>query len=357
MANDRPSDARCGSARLGSEFHQTVVDFIDEGHQIALAIVLSATGSTPRGAGTKAIIDSTGSIWGTIGGGPLESEAQRRAMEAIRSQRSVVFDFNLDGTDAAADDRACDGTLRLLIDPVTTDGRCAYADVAEAMRRRERGVLLTTMAADAERASLQWLARGESPNAAHSVIAHAIESARTTGAPQYFSEAAQEGLAEPLVPTPLLIISGGGHVGQAVAEQARLVGFDIVVVEDRPQFTEASLYPPGVTVNRGKLADLLTELPVTQDVFIAIVGRGHAIDAEALAACIHKPAAYIGMLGSRRKVALMRSDFLDSGKATAEQFDRVHAPIGLEIGAETVPEIATSIVAELVAVRRGALQR
>jgi xanthine dehydrogenase accessory factor len=369
------------SFRLGGEFHQAVVDFIDEGRQIALAVVLNAIGSTPRSAGTKAIIDSTGSISGTIGGGPLESEAQRRAIEAIRTRRSAVFDFKMAGEQPSADERHCDGTVRVLIDPVTAEMRSLYSAVAKAMRGRERGVLLTMIGAGDERASVQWLPGGAPLADVNATIADAIELARTTGAPQFLkcegsrraslsprpspiegdgdrnaisSEGASlEGLAEPLIPTPLLIISGGGHVGQALAEQARLVGFDIVVVEDRPQFADISLYPAEVVVRHGKLVDLLAKLPVTQDVYIAIVGRGHLIDAEALAACIGKPAAYIGMLGSRRKVALMRKDFLEAGKATAEQFDRIRTPIGLEIGAETVPEIAASIVAELIAVRRG----
>ena len=89
-----------------------------------------------------------------------------------------------------------------------------------------------------------------------------------------------------------------------------------------------------------------------------IVTRGHQQDAAALRACIRRPAAYIGMIGSRRKVPLVRRQFLDSGWATAEEFDRVYAPIGLDIGAVTVPEIAASIMAQIIAVRRkGAVPR
>jgi xanthine dehydrogenase accessory factor len=77
------------------------------------------------------------------------------------------------------------------------------------------------------------------------------------------------------------------------------------------------------------------------------------MDAQVLAACLDQPVAYVGMIGSRRKVAQMRRDFIESGRTTAAAFDRVHAPIGLDIGAATVPEIAASIVAQLIAVRRG----
>jgi len=91
---------------------------------------------------------------------------------------------------------------------------------------------------------------------------------------------------------------------------------------------------------------------------VVIVTRGHQQDAEALAACLRRPAAYIGMIGSRRKVSLLRREFLANGWAKPEEFDRVYAPIGLDLGAATVPEIAASIVAQLIAVRRrGAASR
>jgi xanthine dehydrogenase accessory factor len=354
--------------RLKSEPNQAVVEFIDSGRAFALAVVLRGAGSTPRKAGTKAIVDSDGSIWGTIGGGLLESEAQRVALDAMQSKRPVVFDFKFSGASACGDDPVCGGNMRILVDPTAADQRATYALATESLRRRERGVLLTTVSADAGRLRVRWLELGTFPEGADSCAADAVRIAIERGEPQYFAsgrpkqvtpspgpsawEGEVEGLAEPLTPLPLLIIAGGGHVGQALAEQARLVGFDIVVVEDRPQFAEPALYPSDVATRCGKLPDVLAEFPITEDTYVAIVGRGHRVDIEALAACIDSPAAYIGMLGSRRKVALVRKDFLESGKSTAEQFDRIHAPIGLEIGAQTVPEIAASIVAQLVAVRR-----
>ena len=117
-------------------------------------------------------------------------------------------------------------------------------------------------------------------------------------------------------------------------------------------FADASLYPPTVITRCGEFVDAIEEFGIDQDTYIAIVGRGHRVDMKALAACIDSPAAYIGMMGSRRKVALVRKAFFESGQATDEQFARVYAPIGLNLGAETVPEIAASIVAQLVSVRR-----
>ncbi|MCZ7639802.1 MAG: XdhC family protein [Verrucomicrobia bacterium] len=97
----------------------------------------------------------------------------------------------------------------------------------------------------------------------------------------------------------------------------------------------------------------MAAFPVNPDTYIVLVTRGHRHDAVALEACIHRPAAYLGMIGSERKVGMVKRDFLQSGKATPAEWARVFAPIGLDIGAQTVPEIAASIIAQLIAVRRG----
>ena len=95
-----------------------------------------------------------------------------------------------------------------------------------------------------------------------------------------------------------------------------------------------------------------SQIPAEKDIYIVIVTRGHKDDAKALEACINRPFSYIGMIGSKRKVALIRDNFIQSGICSSEQFDKVFSPIGLNIGALTVPEIAASIIAELIAVRR-----
>src|SRR5256885_4854996 len=99
-------------------------------------------GSTPRKAGTKAIIDEEGSIWGTIGGGLLESDARKMAMEAIRRGKAKVFDFKFAGTSAAEDKPVCGGNMRILIDPTAAESQCDYYEVAKALKDRRRGVFL-----------------------------------------------------------------------------------------------------------------------------------------------------------------------------------------------------------------------
>jgi xanthine dehydrogenase accessory factor len=342
-----------------ADIHRAIVDFAESGRAFAVAIVLRSAGSTPRKAATKAIIDSSGAIRGTIGGGFVEAETQRRAVEAIRSGRPLVFDFTLEGGRAEDDQPICGGTMRILVDPTVAGQRAAYAQVVEAERCRQRGILLTSVrVAPSPQTEVRWLPQDVVPADFGFPGSQAIRAVLARQTPELLvQDLPQEGgqfevLVEPLVPAPLLVIAGGGHVGQALALQAGLVGFAVTVLDDRPEFTAPALYPTGVVTRCGDVARGLAEVPLVADTYVAIVTRGHQHDRAALAACIRQPAAYIGMIGSRRKVALIREDLLASGAASAAEFDRVYTPIGLDIGAQTVPEIAASIVAQLIAVRR-----
>ncbi len=338
---------------------QEVVEFIDSGEVFAVALVLKAEGSTPRKAGVRAIIEQTGKIHGTLGGGLVEAEAQRRAAESCRSKQPVVFDMDLYGANRAADVPICGGSMRIVIDPTAAKDRASCAGMAEAVRQRQRGVMITIVrTATQTEVCSQWFPQEAIPSDAVFPGAEKIRSCLARETPELFTvsirnpEVLTEVLVEPLIPKPLLLIAGGGHIGQALALQASLVGFDVTVIDDRAEFTEPALYPDGMATRCGDIPEQIAAGPIASDTYIVIVTRGHKLDAEALEACIHAPVAYVGMIGSRRKVALMRQSFIESGIATAEQFDRVFTPIGLDIGAVTVPEIAASVTAELIAVRR-----
>jgi len=364
-----------------TDINRTIVDFIDSGRPFAVALVLEAEGSTPRKAAVKAVIDETGKIHGTIGGGAVEAEAQRRAVEACRCGRAEIFEMVLHGADRSAGEPICGGMMRILIDPTAAKGRAAYAELAEAVRQRKRGVMLTTVrTGKTVEVTAQWLSVESIPSNTNFPGGSKIESCMDRETPELFVEAAgwagpcrgrpalesQAGrlrhiaeasltlrvLVEPVIPRPLLVIAGGGHIGQALALQASLVGFDITVVDDRAEFTDQALFPEGTRTACGDIPKKVADLATGGDTYVVVVTRGHELDAEALEACIHAPIAYVGMIGSKRKVSLIRKNLIETGIATEEEFDRVFTPIGLDIGAVTVPEIAASIVAELIAVRR-----
>ncbi len=156
---------------------------------------------------------------------------------------------------------------------------------------------------------------------------------------------------EPVIPAPRLFIAGAGHIGKALAKIAAMLDFEITVIDDRPEFANLENIPSADHIITVKSEKQLIPLARGLTTYIVIVTRGHRDDATALQVCIRSDTAYVGMIGSRNKVALMKKDFIKKGLATKEQWDRIYSPVGLEINSQTVGEIAVSIAAQLVKVR------
>jgi xanthine dehydrogenase accessory factor len=161
-----------------------------------------------------------------------------------------------------------------------------------------------------------------------------------------------EVFVEPLLPQPQLIIFGGGHVSTAVAKAANAAGFGIVVVDDRESFANAERFPMAQEIYTS-YEDAFDKIHPNASSYLIIVTRGHKDDMRVLAWAVRTPARYIGMIGSKRKV-LSVYKALENDGYRPEEFQRVYAPMGLEIGALSPEEIAISIVAELIAIRRNA---
>jgi xanthine dehydrogenase accessory factor len=161
-----------------------------------------------------------------------------------------------------------------------------------------------------------------------------------------------EVFVEPILPQPVVYIFGGGHISMALAKSANAAGFGIVVIDDREQFANSERFPMAQELYTG-YERAFQEIRPNQSSFLVIVTRGHRDDMRVLAWAVRTEARYIGMIGSRRKVLSVYQALQKEGYAP-EEFSRVYAPMGLEIGALSPEEIAISIAAELVAIRRNA---
>lgn len=161
-----------------------------------------------------------------------------------------------------------------------------------------------------------------------------------------------EVFVEPILPQPTLYIFGGGHVSMALAQAAHTAGFSIGVIDDREQFANKERFPMAQEVYTS-YEEAYEKIKPNASSYLVIVTRGHRDDMRVLQWAVGTDARYIGMIGSKRKV-LSVYQALEREGIDPEKFDRVHAPVGLEIGALTPYEIAISIAAELIAVRRGA---
>jgi len=174
------------------------------------------------------------------------------------------------------------------------------------------------------------------------------------------SEADEEGMVcggdlevfiEPILTPPALYIFGGGHIALALAKMGKLCGFNITVVDDRAEFASAGRFPEAEVIFAGEFAGSFGRVKIDKSSYIVIVTHGHKYDEVVLEWALATPARYIGMIGSKTKNETIYSHLRARG-ISQEQLDRVHAPIGLAIEAQTPEEIAVSIMAELIKVRR-----
>jgi xanthine dehydrogenase accessory factor len=158
---------------------------------------------------------------------------------------------------------------------------------------------------------------------------------------------------EPIIPKPLLLVVGAGHVGKAVAWLAKWLGFQVAVSDDRPEFCSPETLPGADEYYPVPLAELPEHLKITPWTYIVLTTRGVDIDVPGLPLLLDSPAAYIGIIGSRRRWATTCDQLRQAG-ISQEKLDRVHSPIGLKIDAETPEEIAVSILAEIIQIHRQA---
>ena len=158
---------------------------------------------------------------------------------------------------------------------------------------------------------------------------------------------------EVLPSPPKLIVVGAGHIAVPLVRFAKILDFQVTVLDDRILYVNRERFPDADEVVVGDMAQTLKGIPITPSTYIVLITRGHKYDEPCLREIIHSPARYIGMIGSRRRIKACFQRFRDEEKIAEEILQRVYAPIGLDIHTETPEEIALSILAEIIKVRRG----
>jgi xanthine dehydrogenase accessory factor len=283
----------------------------DAGERVALCTVVGSRGSTPQQKGAKMLVLADGTTLGTLGGGCVEAEVRKQALALLNQNESKLLEFRLDHDYGWDDGLICGGIMDIFVQVIDS----STAETFRAMR-------------DALTAS-----RGTSFQISYELAGQ------------------QKQYIEELGPPPMLVIAGAGHVGQALASIASTLDFRVTVIDDRVDFLSKERFPNAVCIT-GDIESELKQFDIDANTYLVIVTRGHRHDGHALNAVIDSPAKYIGLIGSKSKIKTIFDDLSERGVAP-DKLLRVHAPIGYEIGAVTVNEIAISIAAELIAVRRG----
>jgi len=352
------------------ELYPTIEMLLNEGRSAVLATIVRQAGPSPRGVGAKCLIMDDGSFVGSVGGGVLEAETLKEAARVFHSGLPARLHFSLDGKDVFETDMLCGGHVEVFLEPLPIgQPSCAglFRIIAEDLRNGQSGLLITLMDPShwhggvipkmfLRRTGETW---GSLPGAQVISDAFLLEGkrfgrSRTLSAGEMKDDAGTpvDVLVEPVSAPSTLYVFGAGHVSRQIVPLASRVGFRVMVVDDREEFADPFHFPTAAEVRCLPFDDIMERLPVDGASFLVIVTRGHMGDKRVLAQGLRTKARYIGMIGSKHKRKLIYQALLDEG-FTQSDLERVHSPIGIDIGAETPEEIAVSIVAELIQVRAG----
>jgi xanthine dehydrogenase accessory factor len=316
-----------------------------EGQPFVVATIIQHGGSTPRSSGAKMIVLENGSIVGTIGGGKLEADVIAKSVEVIQAGQSRVVDYQFSGADAAAMDMICGGNARVLLDRISGESS-DYWELIQSLAEQKHGLegwLATRIQASGK------VLHGYVPvELASKVAGELLGDLSQVKSPQLRESSMEMVYIEPITFPATVYIFGAGHVSRAIARISTLVDFHTIVLDDRQEFANRVRFPDAAEIRVDTpLTYLFDVRDFTPADFFVIVTRGHLQDQSVLEKALQTDAGYIGMIGSKRKCRLIFDSLREKGYSE-EQILRVHAPIGLNINAETPEEIAVSIVAELI---------
>jgi xanthine dehydrogenase accessory factor len=320
--------------------------------------LVETRGSTPQKPGAAMLIFPDGSQVGTLGGGCVEAEVKRRALAVLPQGRGEILRFLLDHDYGWDDGLICGGRMLVLVHPLHAGRSVEYFATLATILRASRGcteavVIDSPTAGLPEAACYLFDEHGQWQGNLHDGQVTPPDWIRTslralTDRPKPY---VHQGVAFlPTLPRCRLIIVGGGHIGQAVAALAADLDFEVWVVDDRADYVTEARFPKATRRIAGTITEVLPSLPIDSDTYCLIVTRGHHHDEQALYCLATRGARYVGMIGSRRKIRLIFDDLRAAG-IPQEALDQVYAPVGIDIGSQTVPEIAVSICAELVSHR------
>lgn len=327
-----------------------------------MATITTREGSAPRTAGTKMIISGDGSL-GTIGGGTLEAQVEKKATAILAGEvPSALMPYDLTNADTAAMDMICGGKGSVLLDLVTPDDnqQALFRRWETLLKNREKGWFVTMVSAQeagAEKIS-HWVLdpQGEfcgGPPLDAESRKTVTAAARRTMAMKVLQMEDTLAVIEPALCPTTVFFFGAGHVAQPSLHLAAMTDFRTVILDDREEFANRKRFPEAEEIH--VIADFHTafeNLEVDEKSFIVIFTRGHHHDRTVLAQALRTKAAYIGMIGSRRKRDAIYTALMEEGFEGSD-IERVHSPIGLAIKAETPEEIGVSIIAELIQERAG----
>ena len=326
---------------------------ITEGHEaMALATIISVTGSSPRHVGSKMLVGATTAQLGTVGGGKGEAKALQACLRSLEDPFPSLLKVEMIGSAIIGPDMVCGGSNVMLIEPL--DDREPYRKALALLSKGQR-VLFVKRVVDPGSGPISLAVslvnqegiqvHGTLDRAGLDAAARVLADGRT-----YF-EGETGNFYEIMFPEEKLVILGAGHVGRALAAAAPSLGFRVTVVDDRPELLVPERFPDGVSTLLAGFDQAIAGFSFDAATYAVVVTRGHLSDLECVRALLRRDYRYAGFMGSARKTRLVIEQVLKDG-CDPGKVDTLWAPIGMDIGAETPEELANAILSEMIAVRR-----
>ena len=327
---------------------QTIARHLRAGEDLVLVTVVASSGSTPRGAGSRMLLNRGGRICGTIGGGAVEFRSEQLAQEVLQSRQSCEQSFLLTKNDVQDLGMICGGDVQVFFHFLAAGDAAvlSLAEEAETLFAEGHDLWLVSELSAGGSLGLFSRERGfvgiSAPEALRDAMRRRPVREEIEGRDFYVEQIQSSGR---------VLVFGCGHVAQALVPVLSKVGFRCVAMDDRPEFARADLFPDAADVRLIDFTNVAASVTITPEDYICVMTRGHAFDAVVQAQAMQSSACYIGVIGSRKKIAGVKARLKEEYGFSDADFERVTSPIGLAIRAETPEEIAISIAAQLIALR------
>lgn len=320
------------------------LNWLAEGRSVALATVIQTWGSAPQPVGSQLAVDERGNFLGSVSGGCVEGAVIAEAAEVLAAGTSKILQFGVEDSAAWKVGLACGGTIRIFVEPLGPGEQNGVLHLlADDLEARRRVAVVTELAKCNQRLAHDPGDLG--PDLAPA-LAEAFDQDRSIAVEGRSGEV----FINVFNPATRLIVVGAVHVAQALVPLARALGYDVVIVDPRTAFATEERFGD-VTILGDWPDEALSRIGLDASTAVAVISHDAKLDDAALIAALRSEAFYIGALGSRKTHAKRVERLREAGLA-ADDIARIHAPIGLDIGASGAAEIALAIVAEITAVRR-----
>lgn len=334
--------------------YTTLYERLKAGQAAVLLTVVDRKGSTPRGIGSHQAVFADGTTMGTVGGGYQEYLAVEYGKQCLAEARSGFRRLILHPNDVEDIDAACGGELTVFCQYLNPDlpGLLAVvAAIIETFQNKQASWLVFAVERENDWAMALVSEVGVTGCGKLASLPD-IDAPWCRRQPVGLTKVGDGSFLyhEVLTSPGRVFIFGGGHVAQALVPVLSLIDFSCIVADDRPEFASSDLFPEAAAVHHVNYQQLPKELGITADDYVCVMTRGHHGDYDIQRQMLAIKPHYLGVIGSRRKIAFVKSKLLADGFSEAD-IDACYSPIGLAVSAETPAEIAVSIAAELIAVR------